>query len=173
MKQAGFSLVEVLIACLLAAVVTTGVINAYLGIKKVYVSSQTQLQLQQKGGFAFFILNRLLQPATGVHVSASDVIESDQLRLYVAKAKCLADRHRICWVLYQRLAGQQRGTALLSGVVAMKVRVGVVQQDQMVYLPAQQVSDWQHIRSLVISLQLKEGTYTQTWPIYIDLKNYH
>ncbi len=61
LRQAGFSLIELMVAIVLGLVLMTGVINVYLDSKRNYSYEDEQARLQENGRFALNFLKRELQ----------------------------------------------------------------------------------------------------------------
>lgn len=189
----GFGVLEIFIAIGLGALLLVNVIMVFIAFQHHSKLQADFAEIQERGRFATYFLTTKIHQAgdasclRGQWVNQAKAIGGDVLQL----GECLLYQNRLQFVqtqyyiadtgrkntqgqpifsLFMKTLGSER-EELIEGVKTMRVRYGVSLPGQhaiSAYLAANQITNWQLVRSVDITLVLMPSN--KAWPIYAALR---
>lgn len=190
-KQAGFSLLETMIASALCLVLTGIFMVVYLTVKNSFNLQKNVSDIQQKGRFLIYFFYRTLSRAgiddcshnsvypSNIQVYGENGESSDQITIY----QCLSingvdvfgavnyflENNRL---YFKPKPGFHPKRLLVDGIEKMKIEYGIHCKNEgeiCRYLPAIAVEDWTKVRSVSMELHLTSDSLKKTWHLYMAL----
>jgi len=156
----GYSLIEIVIACFISSILFAGVMQIYLAVSHSYKREHALLALQQTGAFVITTINQAVHKSRSVIAAQDNALNLGSERYYVKHS-----------ALYMKKSAGKRGVELVAGISNFKLKYGVSREGHFDYLTAQQVTDWQDIRSVDYSFYLTVDEIKKQWFGYAELRN--